>query len=180
MELVDLPAFGRRPDWCGTNTHGLGHMSRLHALVANTRSDESATMHSQTSVTVGHEDLLGCEDGNLHNAPEVFAISTNCHQRPGRVHLKVVPNPAAPAEAGPSSRDSSEHEDLLRLRAAATHDLARLWSPLEERYKASDSAVREDLIITFVSDHEKDLQAIRSRIESIDSQLDAKGWGTGR
>jgi len=62
-------------------------MSGLHALIANTGNDESATMHGQTGVTVGHEDLLGCEDGNLHNAPEVFAISTDCHQRSGRVHL---------------------------------------------------------------------------------------------
>ena len=61
-------------------------MSGLQALLENTGNDESAAMHSQTGITVGHEALLGCEDGNLHNAPEVFAISTNCHQRPGRVH----------------------------------------------------------------------------------------------
>jgi hypothetical protein len=152
---------------CGVVLAGAGVSFAVHR---DRPTEESAAL----------DQLEGKSETTQQRELVVWIENETAVRPPSTSNLEVVPIPAAPAEAGPSSRDSSEHEDLLRLRAAATHDLARLWSPLEEKYQASDSAVREDLIITFVSDHEKDLQAIRSRIESIDSQLDAKGWGTGR
>lgn len=79
-------------------------MSGLGALIANAPNDESATMHGQTGVAVGHEDLLGCDDGNLRNAPEVFAISATCHQRPGRVHLAAHQPPVNPGSDGAKRR----------------------------------------------------------------------------
>jgi hypothetical protein len=49
-------------------------MGNGHALVADTTDEQTATMHGEPGVTVRHEDLRICEDGNLHIAPEVFAI----------------------------------------------------------------------------------------------------------
>jgi hypothetical protein len=46
------------------DTHCFGDVSDGHAEFANAMHQQSSPMHSETGVTVRHEDLLGCEAAN--------------------------------------------------------------------------------------------------------------------
>ena len=47
--------------------HRLGDMRDRHPLLTDPMHQQTTTMERQTSVTVRHEDLRVCEDGNLHS-----------------------------------------------------------------------------------------------------------------
>ncbi len=50
------------------DSHGLGYMSNRHPKLADTVHKQTSTLKRETGITVRHEDLLACEDGNLHTA----------------------------------------------------------------------------------------------------------------
>ena len=46
------------------DAHRFGDVSDRHPELANAMHEQPSPMHSQTGVTVRHEDLLGCEAAN--------------------------------------------------------------------------------------------------------------------
>jgi hypothetical protein len=49
------------------DTHRPSHMSDRHGLLTDPLHEQPAAVERQTSVTVTHEDLLDCGDGNPHS-----------------------------------------------------------------------------------------------------------------
>src|SRR5262245_33673977 len=69
--------------------HRSSDMRDRHLLLTNPLHEQQPAVERQAGVTVTHEDLLDCGDGNPHSTRRSSLTSTR-HQRPGRVQLEGV------------------------------------------------------------------------------------------
>ncbi len=63
LEASD-PLVGALP----ADPHRLRDMRDRHPLAVDTVNEQTSTLEREPGITVRHEDLLACEDGNLHTA----------------------------------------------------------------------------------------------------------------
>ena len=120
--------------------------SNRHALLTDTADQQTATMHSQTSVTVRHEDLRACGDGNPHSIGGLRFTSTR-HQPHDRVQLAVGedrdheldPAVSRRRDREPRRRDLS---DLHRRGVYESEHAARGTEALSERSVETTTVAR--------------------------------------